>query len=282
MTKLNYIREYSDLHLDRYVRNDKLGVDIWTPKELPTDNETALILAGDIWEGDRFIDHAEKSWIKPLADRFHSIIIVLGNHDLWGENLTRVYKKIQNRLFDEGLFNVHLLQDSSITIDGTKFIGATLWTDFNKCDPFTLWQAKQYMNDYRYIRVGPEYRKLLSDDIYKSHVHSRNYIFDNAKKDETCDKIVVVTHHSPSFQSLADQYKGDGFANGYYHSELGDQIVDSEIDWFFFGHTHSPMKYNIGNTVLINNAVGYFPFECTNYDEDNLIEIRPKIIQSSD
>jgi predicted phosphodiesterase len=269
MTTLKYVRIFSDTHLDRFF---KYCNELWNPIPLETDSETALILAGDIWEGDKFIEHSSKSWIKPLSERFHSIIIVLGNHDCWGENLTKIYKKIQNRLFDENLFNVHLLQNNKIIIDGTKFLGGTLWTDFNNKDPFTIWQAKQYMNDYNYIRIGDQYRKLLADDILKEHIDTRDFIFESAHKKD-CEKVIVVSHHTPSFQTCDDRYKGGGFTNGYYHTELGDNIVDSEIGLWCYGHTHAPKQFNIGNTLLVNNAVGYVPFEQTGYDPECLIDI---------
>ena len=268
---LTYIKPFSDFHLNTYAR---AGAPLWTPKGDPiNDKKTALILAGDLWEGTRPLMHAEESWIAPLAERYRYVIIVLGNHDYWGENLTTFATKFKNMLKDMHLNNVYLLDDEAITLEGVKFVGGTLWTDFNNYDPFTVWRAKQYMNDYNYIRVGEGYRKLLPDDIVKAHKKTRATIFANAKKDDEVKKIVCVTHHSPSFQGLAPQYKNVGDANGYYHSELGNEIVDTEIDFWIHGHTHHPVDYMIGNTRIINNAVGYYPFENTDYEMDFLIKI---------
>lgn len=268
---LTYIRPHSDMHLNCHA---KAGVKLWEPASDPTkDRKTALILAGDIWEGTRCLMHAEESWMAKLAERYRYVICVLGNHDYWGENLTKFPTKFKNMLKDLHLNNVYLLDNETINLEGVRFVGGTMWTDFNNLDPFTLWRAKDYMNDYRYIRVGDNYRKLLSDDIVREHRKARFEIFNNAKKDENTRKIVCVTHHSPSFQSMGEQFKHVGDANGYYHSELGNEIVDTEIDYWIHGHTHNPTDYMIGNTRIINNATGYYPFESTLYEPDFLITI---------
>jgi predicted MPP superfamily phosphohydrolase len=270
---LTYIKQYSDLHLDQYAR---AGVKLWEPKGDPAaDKKTALILAGDLWEGTRPLMHAEESWLSKLAERYRYIIIVLGNHDFWGETLNKLPTKFKNMIKDMQLNNVYLLDNESIDLEGVRFVGGTLWTDFNKMDPLTMWRAKDYMNDYRKIRVlkNDQYLKLSANDILTEHRKTKDVIFNNAKKDEETRKIVCVTHHSPSFQSLDDQYKHVGDANGYYHSELGDEIVDTEIDFWIHGHTHVPKDYMIGNTRIINNAVGYYPFESTGYEMDFLITL---------
>jgi predicted phosphodiesterase len=267
---LKYLREFSDMHLNFYFGNK---VPFWVPEPLDTDKETALILAGDLWEGTKFIKHSDESWIQPLAERFHSVFIVAGNHDIWDENIHKYHDKARIALQDMGLTNVHILENNAMVIDNVKFIGGTLWTDFNNADPFTLWQAKNHMNDYKYIRAGNDYRKVTSDDIFQAHKKTKKFIFENAKKDNDDQKIVVITHHSPSFQGLNDYFRSNGYTNGYYHSNFDELIETSEIGLWVYGHTHSPKIYKIGNTTLMNNAVGYFGHENTKYDPINLIDI---------
>jgi len=270
---LTYIKPFSDFHLNCYAR---AGQKLWVPKGDPAaDKKTALILAGDLWEGTRPLMHAEESWLAPLAERYRYVIIVLGNHDYWGETLNKFTEKFKNMIKDMHLNNVYLLDDEAITLEGVRFVGGTLWTDFNKQDPFTMWRAKEHMNDYRYIRFlrGNQYTKLQANDILDAHRKTKATIFNNAKKDEGVKKIVCVTHHSPSFQGMHVNYAHLGDSNGYYHSELGNEIVDTEIDYWIHGHTHNPVDYMIGNTRVINNAVGYYPFEDTGYEPDFLITI---------
>lgn len=268
---LKYIREFSDMHLNMF---SKANQPLWEPIiDTTHDKETALILAGDVWEGTRCLMHAEESWMTKLAERYRYIIIVLGNHDYWGENFNSFPAKFKNMIKDLHLNNVFLLDDESITLEGVRFVGGTLWTDFNKMDPFTIWRAKDYMNDYRYIKSGETYSKLTAQHVLAAHRKTKGVIFANAKKDADTRKIVCVTHHSPSFQGMSPDYAHLGDVNGYYHSELGNDIIDSEIDLWFFGHTHNPVDYTIGNTRIINNAVGYHPWETTDYEADWLISL---------
>jgi hypothetical protein len=46
---------------------------------------------------------------------------------------------------------VHLLEKDTVTIEDVTFVGGTLWTDFNREDSLTMWNAGQSMNDYQSV-----------------------------------------------------------------------------------------------------------------------------------
>ena len=91
-------------------------------------------------------------------------------------------------------------------------------------------------------------------------------------------KIVVVGHHSPSFQSCHEQYKHDYLMNGAYHSSLENIMLDNpHIKLWTHGHTHHPFDYVIGETRVVCNPRGYEqPYgysEFTGWDPEKVVEI---------
>ena len=119
--------------------------------------------------------------------------------------------------------------------------------------------------------VKQEYTSVAAVDILKAHQKTRDYIFAHAKKEPGIRKLVVVTHMAPSALSIDDRYKHEIIANGYYYSELGNEIADSEIDLWFHGHTHINKNYFINKTNVINNARGYAGYEFDNGFDDKLL-----------
>lgn len=99
----------SDLHLE---------FALFQPAE--TDHDV-VILAGDIGVGPETIAEAAHLFAgKP-------IIFVPGNHEYYNTVLNECAEIMRNKA--KGL-GVHFLDNDEVVIDGVRFIGSTLWTDF--------------------------------------------------------------------------------------------------------------------------------------------------------
>ena len=154
------------------------------------------------------------------------------------------------------------------------FVGGTLWTDMNKFDPLTLHAVRDMMMDYRAtVNDKAGFRRLKPADTCERHKLTLDYI--KLVVDENKDKrCVVVGHHSPSFQSVAEQYKGEYLMNGAYHSSLEDVMLDRpQIKLWTHGHTHHPFDYMIGETRVVCNPRGYDGYEDTGWDPMKVVEI---------
>ena len=78
------------------------------------------ILAGDIGVGLEGID-----WALSI-DR--PVIYVCGNHEFYGQRpMNDFWRKAKEKVEHT---HVHLLENESIIVDGVRFLGCTLWTDF--------------------------------------------------------------------------------------------------------------------------------------------------------
>ena len=242
-----------------------------------------LILSGDVCEAKRlkkntynpeytFLpnedvekrpDRYNRFFIEECA-KYRHVIYVMGNHEHYGSVYNNTYETIKTHLPE----NVHLLEQESIEIDGVLFIGASLWTDMNKEDSLTMYHMRSMMNDYRHIRLFDEiksvYHRFNPENTVQLHKDSLNYIklTLQANRDTEQLPVVMVTHHSPSKQSIHPRYQHDVIMNAAYSSELSEFILDHpEIQVWTHGHTHDPFDYMIGSTRIICNPRGYKNYE---------------------
>lgn len=275
------IKIVSDLHLE------------FSDINIPNNGCDVLILSGDIMLAEPLKDfpadcddtniqssrHAQairfRNFLRYCSEDFPHVIYIAGNHEFYNGKFYSGLDTLREECvqFD----NVHFLEDSSITIDDTIFVGGTLWTDMNDCDPLTMMRAEQGMNDYHIIKNDQKgYRSIDAMDTIKRHRQTLDYIsvvVNNAPKDK---KIVVVGHHSPSHQSVDTRYKNDSL-NGAYASDLEEFILNHpQINVWTHGHMHKRNEYTIGSTRIVCNPRGYHQHgygEDTGWDPNLIVEI---------
>jgi hypothetical protein len=104
--------------------------------------------------------------------------------------------------------------------------------------------------------------------------HSRCFRFlEQSVKQSTARHLIVATHHVPSFELMAPEFKGSPL-NGAFTVELGGFIADSPIEYWIYGHSHRNINKVIGNTRCICNQLGYvFSNEHTSFDKEAHISI---------
>lgn len=259
-----------------------------------TQNADVLILSGDILMSEILHDYPRdrkeptyhekrhlqawrfREFLKECSENFKNVIYVAGNHELYQG---KFYAGI-DYLREECSYypNVHFLEKNSVTIDDVLFIGATLWTDAHKGDPLTTYQLPYMMNDYRVIKNDHSgFRRLKIEDTIKRHHESMDFIELSVANAPSDKKIVVITHHSPSYLSIVDKYKDEYEMNGGYHSDLSKFILDNpQILLWTHGHTHEVLDYKLGETRIVCNPRGYEGdtySENTGWDPNLILEI---------
>lgn len=261
--KVNVI---SDLHLE------------FEDLELPGGD--VLILSGDVCEAknikaDRYdpngimfdFERANRRpdryirFFKEECAKYRHVLYVMGNHEHYGFRYDKTYSQLLLNLPD----NVRLLEKETTEIDGVIFMGATLWTDCNKGDPITMNELRHSMNDYRivsnYYKDQGQHYKLTPEFTYRVHKETLLYFRDELLKYPN-RKVVVVTHHSPSKQSIKPRYQGDYHVNGGYSSDLEHFIIDHpQIKVWTHGHTHDTFDFTVGECRVICNPRGYVGYE---------------------
>lgn len=262
-----YIRLCSDLHLNTDIVHQRK---LWMPTMLPTDRQTVLIVAGDIWFEDLIFTHDAGAWLENLQRQFMYVVFVLGNHDFWGGrhcdflkvNIHNVYHSFKSNIAQYS--NVFLLQKESLDFGRFKVAGATLWTNYLDGDPVAMDFAMHRENGkLRHLNDAGKY--IVSDDhtsettpkyLLQQHLHDKNFLFSQDKNPEQI--LIAVSHHAPSFQCMPhwlDTPENQYFKSLYY-SDLDKDIVSSNIDYFMFGHTHYAVDFMINNTRILSNPRG--------------------------
>jgi Icc-related predicted phosphoesterase len=226
----------SDLHIE------------FQPFRIPATDADVVILAGDIHVAKKGVIWAKEN----IQDK--PVLYVLGNHEYYGKAYPKLVDDLKELAIES---NVIILENDSIEIDGVRFLGCTLWTDFKLFgDPRVAgYNASEKMNDYRKIRVSPEYRKLRSIDASVIHNKSRSFL-EKAFATNPDIPTVVITHHAPSIRSLS-AHRHDDLLSAAYVSALDELVAASRAKLWIHGHIHTQQDYWIGETRVICNPRGY-------------------------
>ena len=147
--------------------------------------------------------------------------------------------------------NVFLINNTSVIHHNVKFIFSTLWS---KIRPAYQWQIERGISDFHAIKYNG-YR-FSAEKFNQLHEESLRFINQELIVEKPYETI-VVTHHVPSFLNYPEKYKGD-VLNDAFAVELNDLIEKSKINYWIFGHHHQNIPdFKIGNTILVNNQLGY-------------------------
>ena len=128
------------------------------------------------------------------------------------------------------------------------------------------------MNDFRQIMYDGH--RFTPDDFNLEHEKCLKFL-KQAVKESTAKYIVVVTHHLPTLAVVASQHMGS-VLNGAFATELGNYIVDSRINAWIYGHSHTNIDTTIGNTRIVCNQLGYVhynEYQKNGFDPNKVIEL---------
>lgn len=199
------------------------------------------------------------------------VVLVLGNHEFYHHDFHGAIEEYRKAL--ACLPHVHLLERQEVVIDGIRFFGATMWTDFN-LDAVAALAAEGGLNDFRYIDVGAENRHLRAFDVSARHYESLVWL-ERALTEGDPARTVVVTHHAPSALSQHQRWHGDNLSPAFC-ARLEELILDHGPALWFHGHLHESADYELGGTRILCNPFGYgWPGGEVNpeFDRDAAVEI---------
>jgi predicted phosphodiesterase len=228
------IQLISDLHME-----------MWSPNIEPkllnmmqTDADV-LVIAGDLDSGRTNTIRS----LKKFADRYPKVVYVTGNHEFYNGsdlNAFRVHQSFAAKLPD----NVVFLDNGITTIDGVKFVGGPLYTDFHQ-DPVAIQQSLACINDFHRIK----------DATPERYIKEQNHTVDIINMFGMED-AVIVTHFIPAIELVHPKW-GDTPLNKYFANNLGNMIARQRNCTWFFGHTHDSVDQMIGQTRCLCNPFGY-------------------------
>jgi Icc-related predicted phosphoesterase len=220
------------------------------------DSGDVLLLAGDITTMVKLkleFDSARFGDTTPILDFFDLItrnykrvIYVIGNHEYYQSSFQECEIALRDML--SCYKNLKVVSSGElIVIDNIVFVCGTMWTDFNNQCPITLTSAKRAMMDYHLISDATSnvvLEKHLSFVKWVKNLDLSGYSYS-----------VLVTHHSPSFETINEEFKGDNIMNGYFSANC-DKLL-SKFDYAIHGHQHNAYDVIVNDCQILSNACGY-------------------------
>ncbi len=268
----------SDIHSEHAQRSFDPYADYQCLKFTYPDADV-IVLAGDVGEGVNGLIWARNRF---AADK--EIIYICGNHEYYDLDLAIIDDMIPKAKE----LGIHLLNNDSVTIDGVRFLGTTLWTNFDNYSPEAIAEDERNMFDYQYIKCkqwwGNEQNKekalrLMNSDshfdfdiecfsptvAYLLHQEAIDWLSQQLDKPHQ-GKTVIVSHHAPSMRSRIDN-------NHAYASNLEQFIANRPgINLWLHGHIHEPVDYEVAGVRIVSNPRGYPQFHVSDsFDEGKTI-----------
>lgn len=224
-----------------------------------------VVAAGDIHNGVE----AGFAYLRRSLGPGVPVVMVAGNHEFYGRDMDEERALAGRAAEDHG---VVWLDGCEAVIGGVRFLGATLWTDYDLLGTDLRAQSMRVaglaMNDHRLIRVGE--RTFTPADARALHLTARDGLA-AALARPFGGPTVVVTHHAPHERSVARRYLCNPL-NPAFVSDLGDLFAkDAPVLWVH-GHTHAYLDYRVSATRVVCNPLGYRG-ENTGFDPSLVIEV---------
>lgn len=232
----------SDQHLESYPLDFE-----WSPPEADV-----FVCAGDLTLG---CDNGVR-WLAENVAPHMEAVYTAGNHEFYRNSLV---EGLAAGIAEAKLHpRVHFLENDLKVIDGVRFVGCTLWTDFavEGQQPLALMHAAGAMNDYKLAAFKKKpYERLQPRHTQARHYQSRSFL-EAALKMPFDGKTVVVTHHAPHPLSIHDRFKGD-LLTASFCSDLDELIDTARPALWIHGHMHDSFDYLVGETRVVCNPRGY-------------------------
>lgn len=229
----------SDQHLNRH-----------KSYELPKLKSLAIILAGDIAEGMKGLEYAQQ-----IAEEHQKpVIYVPGNHEYYWHNYIELQTEM--RRYAKQIENVIFLDNDVFELEGIRFIGTTLWTDYELDGRYPRSRVMDIvgrcLNDHRLISYGLD-GKFTTEHALALHREARAFLERELNKPYR-GKTVVITHHAPSLKCAHPHFAVDEVA-GAFISNMDDLVKMADL--WIYGHTHANLDIHVGKCRLVSNQLGY-------------------------
>lgn len=256
------IQLLSDLHLEAHPH--------WTPTPAP--GADLLVLAGDIGsyqQGGQLTDQDfGLARFSPLEGWPTPVLFVPGNHEYDALDFDDAHQRLQDTCARLGLI---WLERESVEIGGVRFVGTTLWSDFDaltppataKPVPGTNLLAQQLKAREKAYRAANFYlRKTLGTRAGQpwlaEQVRSQALVCQDwlraTLSTSFAGPTVVVTHFAPSLHSADPRYGLTPGTAGFCNA-LDDLLPQARV--WLHGHLHAPSDYWHQGCRVVANPLGY-------------------------
>jgi predicted phosphohydrolase len=186
-----------------------------------------LCICGDI--GNIYSD-VFWSFINYVRSRAQYVLLVTGNHDYWGSNISQVDYDLREKLKE--LNNVFLLQKDTFIYKDYAFLGCTLWSHV----PVRHW--KQFENGFPDFSKIDYFSPLFMNMMHNDHKIWLTNTLERCKKQSL--KPIVLTHYSPVFNISTSRKYRNNVTQHMFSTDMSELFP--LVHTWAFGHTHYDVK----------------------------------------
>ena len=252
------IQLLSDLHLEvhpHFAAEPAAGADL-------------LVLAGDIGsyqQGSMLLDaDFGLARFSPLHGWPTPVLFLPGNHEYDGQDFDAAHIRLRETCERLGMV---WLERAEVQIQGVRFIGTTLWTDFDALGPTAddpgaqlaqLLRAREkafraanfYLRKTGGVRHGAP---MLAQQVREQGLACQLWLR-KALLQAHDGPTVVVTHFAPSLRSADPRYGMTPGTAGFCNA-LDDLLARADL--WLHGHLHAPSDYVHRGCRVVANPLGY-------------------------
>jgi len=181
------------------------------------------------------------------------VIYVPGNHEYYGGEMTTALEAMRETAKGTG---VSLLANEAIIIGGTRFLGATLWTDYSAAGDLSKHESMDkiaaVLADHHLIKLNGSL--FMPSDA--ARIHSESVAWLESQLSTPFDgPTVIVTHHGPTPVAHHPDFPRD-LISGAFWSDL-EWLMGDTVNLWIYGHTHSCLDQTVRGTRVVSNQQGY-------------------------
>lgn len=236
---------YSDLHLER--------IPDWTPTPAP--GADVLVLAGDIgsYQTGSLLTAPDFGLTRfsPIhgAGHWKQVLFVPGNHEYDSFELSEAGERLQALCAQLG---ITWLDRRRVVLDGVRFLGTTLWSDFDSIGPRekAFRAANFYLRKNTCLRGGAP---MLAESMRALSLECQQWLR-GALAERFDGPTVVVTHFAPTLASADPRYGLSPGTAGFCNA-LDDLVAQADL--WIHGHLHCPVDHVTQGCRVVANPLGY-------------------------
>jgi predicted phosphodiesterase len=240
-----------------------------SPFTAPETAADVIVLAGDVARPE-----AGVAWARELGK---PVIYVPGNHEFYGGSIPGTVARLRAAAAGS---DVHVLASDALVLDGVRFLGSTLWTDFQlygngPARDLAVRGALDFVRDFTRIRLDDAGTAFTPDAAAALFRDNARWL--DTQLDEPFDgPTVVVSHHAPSPRSIHPRF-AESILNPCFVSEAEWLLDGRRAALWIHGHSHDSFDYSVNGTRVLCNPRGYTKgpsVENRSFAPDLVVEVR--------